>query len=97
MAPELRPKWAEHLRENFDHALPHLFMGEVAEWFVSSDLSEPRRRLCDLLEEALLGGSKEVRELVQVSFIENLPSDPPAWVSACFGPSLAADLRRYLQ
>lgn len=69
-------KWAKHLRENFHQVLPHLFMGELTEWFVSEGLTAARRRVCGILEQGLLGGSAEVQELIQVSFIENLPPNP---------------------
>jgi hypothetical protein len=47
-----------------------------------------------MLEAALAAGDSSVRELIQVSFIENLPPAPPEWISGCFGPALNADLAR---
>ncbi len=98
ISPDLQEIWVAHVTENLGSPLPHLFMGEIAEWFVGTStnetLSADRVELCRLLEAALAEGDSIVRELIQVSFIENLPPAPPAWITACFGPALNADLAR---
>jgi hypothetical protein len=100
LVPPLTPLWAAHLRQNFGSALPDLFMGEVAEWFsehpgASEGTSDDRRTMCRVLDEALKDGSTEVRELVQVSFVENLPAIAGDWFYECFGEALRADFERF--
>ncbi len=98
--PPLVPFWVAHLRENFGSALPHLFMGEIAEWFseppaTALDTNDDRQTLCRVLDKALKDGSTEVRELVQVSFVENLPAVAGDWFYDCFGEALRADFERF--
>lgn len=96
VSPDLREMWAVHVEENLGSPLPHLFMGEVAQWFVGpSTGSADRVALCHVLEAAMASGDSSVRELIQVSFIENLPTDTPPWITTCFGPALNADLARF--
>jgi len=96
----LRDLWDAHLRENDGEPLPHLYLGEVAEWFVQPaktgvPMDNDRRALCAVLEDALRVGASDVRELVQVSFTENLPIDVSAWLLPCFGHALTQDFERY--
>jgi hypothetical protein len=98
--PPLAPLWAAHLRENLGSVLPHLFMGEIAEWFsepagAAPGKNDDRKTLCRVLDEALKDGSTEVRELVQVSFVENLPAVAGDWFYDCFGQALRADFERF--
>jgi hypothetical protein len=51
--------------------------------------------MCRVLDEALKDGSTEVRELVQVSFVENLPVIAGDWFYECFGQTLRADFERF--
>jgi len=100
VVPPLQPLWADHLRENFGSALPHLFMGEIAEWFIVPNagnvrVDDNRRTLCRALDRALLEGSIELREVVQVSFVENLPTTGSRWFSEWFGSALQADFERF--
>jgi hypothetical protein len=96
----LRELWQEHVRENGGEPLPHLYLGEIAAWFVEpaergAALDDDRRVLCALLEDAFRQGDSDVRELVQVSFIENLPLDASEWFCPCFGTGLKEDFKRY--
>jgi hypothetical protein len=96
----LRELWEEHVRENGGEPLPHLYMGEIAAWFAEPAergvaLDDDRRALCALLDDAVRQGDREVRELVQVSFIENLPLDASEWFLPCFGTGLGEDFKRY--
>src|SRR5258707_15207728 len=100
IVPHLGPLWAAHLRENFGSPLPHLFMGEIAQWFaeppeIETAIDDDRRTLCRVLDRALTDGSSEVRELVQVSFVENLPAVAGDWFYDCFGQALRADFERF--
>jgi hypothetical protein len=96
----LRELWEEHVRENGGEPLPHLFMGEVAAWFAEPAergvaLDDDHRALCALLDDAVRKGDSDVRELVQVSFIENLPLDASEWFLPCFGIGLQEDFTRH--
>lgn len=100
IAPALQSMWNEHLRENAGEPLPHLYLGEVAGWFVEPletgrALDASRRALCGLLEDALTRGDDGVRELVRVSFIENLDPAASEWFLPCFGRALTADFLRH--
>jgi hypothetical protein len=56
-------------------------------------LDDDRRALCTLLDKALHEGDGDVRELIQVSFIENLPLNASQWFLPCFGPHSLKTLR----
>jgi hypothetical protein len=98
--PPFRPLLDEHLADNDGEVLPHVFMGDVARWFLqeatTSEASDWTRRLVELLDRALIYGSSDVRELVQASFIENLPTSRPGHPAlARLSPALKADYLRY--
>jgi hypothetical protein len=73
--PELMPLYEEHLRDN-PTLLPHLLMGEITRFAAGIDgpalTRESTRALLDFLEIGLTDGSDEVKNLVGVSFAENL-------------------------
>ena len=96
----LHPLLDEHLDDNFAKLLPHVFMGDVARWFVkegnSHNASPWVARLVELLDRALVAGSADVRELVQVSFVENLPTTSPGSPALTrLTPALKADYARF--
>ena len=98
--PPFGPLLDEHLTDNYGEILPHVFMGDVARWFLqgatTSEASDWTRRLVELLDRALVDGSSDVRELVQASFIENLPTSRPSHPAlARLSPALKADYLRY--
>src|SRR5260370_35319951 len=95
----------EHIEANFGEVLPHVFFGDVTRYVVSLLLATrssaclpPRRELRDILsylEEAYAAGDEELRELISVSFLENLPrpGERGAEVRRMIGPNL----RRHLE
>ena len=98
----LRPALRDHLEDNFGNLLPHVFMGDVARWFLHESRSKERSdeiaALVGLLEQGLRAGPPDVRELIQTSFTENLPTDKaPATRLALqpLGPQLKSDYARY--
>ncbi len=96
----LQPLLREHIDDNFGSLLPHVFMGEVARWYLShADAVQPPsdvRLLIDLLDEALVTGAPDVSELVSVSFVENMPAPPNGrGALAHLGPALKADYQRW--
>jgi len=92
--PLLRPLLQEHL-DDYDGVLPHLFLADVVR-FISSELgSEVRSDVSGALEGLFRGGNEHDRELIAVSFLENLPqeSKPGGSMRNELGPMLSAELR----
>ncbi|MFC9928500.1 hypothetical protein [Streptomyces sp. NPDC127190] len=79
--PQLEGMRAEHL-EFYEEFLSHVFLAEVARWAVGlfghagQGVTEEAVgvRLIDFIETAYVHGNCAVRELIRVSFVENLPS-----------------------
>ncbi len=95
LSPDLA-RLREEFIVGFDEDLsPYVYVGAVAQRFVSELSQVVRSQLCELVEQALIEGSDDVQELVSVAFVENLPLDLPPWVWASFGPKLKADLHRW--
>jgi hypothetical protein len=80
LVPALMPIYDEHLADN-DTLLPHVFMGDVTRFAIlkAHDLGSRNvmAELLDHLEEGLESGAEEVKELIIVSFIENLRGEGP--------------------
>ncbi len=97
--PGLRGSLADHIEENYGEMLPHVFFGDVTRYIIDlagkPEASSELRKILDHLEEAFVCGSRDVIELVSVSFIENLPCEgkAAARVRQWLGPSLAKELR----
>ena len=73
--PELMSIFGEHLNDNDGVILPHVFMAAVEAWAETLLIPNPVR-LSDLLEEldcALGSENAEVVNMIDVSFVENLP------------------------
>ena len=79
LLPQLKSIYNEHLADNDDTLLPHVFMGDVTRFVIAETKKSKRRdilqRLFVHLEEGLKGGPKEVKELIVVSFVENLTGE----------------------
>lgn len=75
LVPELRTVYDAHIKDN-DTLLPHVFMGDVTRFAISQANKATSREALDRLmghmEEGLKNGSEEVKELIVVSFVENL-------------------------
>jgi hypothetical protein len=73
--PDLLEPFGEHLADNDGEVLPHVFMAVVERW-AESLLAERPEELTELLAEldhALDAGQEAVANLIDVSFVENLP------------------------
>ena len=75
--PALRPLLDEHLRDMDQEVLPHLLMGayvkavpELAEHDAESTV-----RVFEMLEEAAGQAQGELRNVLAISFLEDLPSN----------------------
>jgi hypothetical protein len=69
---ELAPLLQEHVSDNYE-ILPHVFMGDVTR-YVLSDGSQ-RQELMRHLNDAFVNGATVVRDLIAVSFVENIESE----------------------
>lgn len=77
-APELSPLLEEHLRDQEDELLPHLFMGDVAAWLYNTSATSPGpvTEVLACLEARFTGGTFDERNLIDVGIIEMLPARP---------------------
>jgi len=102
--PELRPLLDSHMADNGGELLHHAFLGEVALWLAglysraghSHEALLLANRVVTFLEEAFIRGDESVRELIAVSFVENLPStgELGASMRKLLGPALEEVFRR---
>lgn len=89
--PELEPILAEHLAD-FDELLPHVFFGELTRWAEQPSTTHTSlRRLLDRLDTGYADAGVDVRELITVSFLENLAEGSP--LGSVLGPTLWAALQ----
>ncbi|GGP92350.1 hypothetical protein GCM10010249_08050 [Streptomyces roseolilacinus] len=78
--PQLEGLHAEHV-EFYEEFLSHVFLADVVRWAVSlfSEAGQGSTgeaiglRLINFIEDAYVHGDCAVRELIRVSFVENLP------------------------
>lgn len=104
--PGLKPIFDEHVSDNFGEVLPHLFFGDLTRYVVArftevegdphedTQAENELRRLLNDLENAYVDGQEEIRELISVSFLENLPrpGEEASGVRTWLGPELSAQL-----
>ncbi len=95
--PELLDELGEHLADNDGELLPHVFMASVERWAETlvSDRRSDLDRLLTVLADGYDAGHESVQNLVDVSFVENLPypDEPNAEIRGM----LPAALRRLLR
>jgi hypothetical protein len=97
LLPQLKPIYDEHLADN-DTLLPHVFMGDVTRFAVAEAAKPTSRhileRLLGHLELGLENGSEQVKELVVVSFVENLIGETVALkaIKPLMGPKLKKEV-----
>jgi len=95
--PDLMDDLGEHLADNNRELLPHVFMATVEKWAESllAGRTGELAALLDFLADGVAGGFESVQNLIDVSFVENLPypDEPTASIRAM----LPAELRLLLQ
>jgi hypothetical protein len=78
--PEFDPSIEEHISDNFGEVLPHPLFGDLTRFIEeawSEGNTEVVSRCLSWLEHALTTGDARVKNLVAVSFVENVgPWDP---------------------
>ena len=95
--PQLKPLYDEHLADN-DMLLPHVFMGAVTRFVIveveKSASREFLEELMDYFEAGLEHGAEQIKELIVVSFLENLADDTVALerLKPLFGPRLRKEV-----
>lgn len=103
--PEFRSVHDEHLKDNRE-LLDHVLMGDFTRFFISAfrstmDTRGPifeqvslTKRCLDFLEEAMASEDSSVRNLIGVSFLENLHQAGPdfAAIRKSLGPKLREEM-----
>jgi hypothetical protein len=96
--PQLAQSFEEHLASN-RALLPHVFMAEIARFTIAEVSTVPKveelEKLLIKLDQGLEDGSEEIKELIVVSFIENLigESDAIARLTPYLRPTLKAQVQ----
>jgi len=97
---ELAGLLAEHQADHRGEILTHVFMGDVTRWLIRI-ASDSRRRsevreMLEFLDAKFERGDEGVRELISVSFLENLPEvgEPGSDIVKRLGPHLANEMQR---
>jgi hypothetical protein len=99
--PELMDDLGEHLADNNRELLPHVFMASVEKW--AESLLEGRtselEALLNFLADGVAGGLESVQNLIDVSFVENLPypDEPTAAIRAMLPAELRSLLRHGIE
>jgi hypothetical protein len=78
---ELEPQLAEHRRDNRDQILAHVFMGDVKRWFVQAYRDgrvTDASAFAGWLEAEYEAGPPDTRNVIEVSFLYDLPWPPEA-------------------
>lgn len=92
--PALEPLLSEHLDDMDGELLPHLLFYDFTRWAQAQPLdSEDLSRFLAVLEDAYAGQDMDQREVIYVSFLENL--DPSSPVFDLLGQRLAGDARDF--
>jgi hypothetical protein len=95
--PQLLGHLEEHLQDNAGEVIPHVLMGEYERWAESlaHDRHLDLERLFRMLEQAYESGDEDVRNLIEVSFVEQLPypDEANAAIRDFVGPALGSLLQ----
>jgi hypothetical protein len=102
LSPVVTGLFDVHVKDNFGEVLPHVFLGEVTRHVIAlvRDASKHTVRpelktILDTMEDGYVTGSLETRELIEASFLENLPKtkEPGSKVREMVGPNLGIKLK----
>ncbi|WP_298866274.1 hypothetical protein [uncultured Gimesia sp.] len=67
--PELKELLAEHISD-YDELLPNVFLGEITRYVLKD--GKGRCQIVEYLNKSLSSGEPDVKNLIAVSFVENL-------------------------
>lgn len=100
--PELNSVYEEHLSD-YDELLPHVLMADITRFILDlldKDHNQSNEEKISIFlrhfENALKLGDEEVKNIVVVSFLENLEQDSPSYdlLKSRFGKELQNSLRQ---
>ena len=101
--PAIKLIYDEHL-DYFGELLPHVFFGELTRWLLSLFSSVPRSQnvetqlwaVLNYLEQSFIMEGEEIKELIAVSILENLPrpGEQNSGIIELLGPELVAEYAR---
>jgi len=106
LSPALTALLEDHMKDNFDELLPHLFIGDVTRHVIElmedsspEDSLAVRREVKTILaamEAGCATGTPEVQELIAASFLENVPTKEGrcSEISGMLGPKLASQWKK---
>ena len=97
--PELKQRYDEHISAN-DEILPHIFLGDVTRFVIEASgegaigSEDSVCRILNYFEHSMCNSDECVRELISVSFIENLTGhkNVVGQLIPLMGPSLKNEL-----
>ncbi len=100
--PELRYVYDEHIHDN-DELLPHVFLGDVTRYVVQqvrlgeTGSAKPVERILSILDQGMGSSDEQVKELISVSFVENLVEHDEvlASLNGLIGLNLKKEIRNY--
>jgi hypothetical protein len=89
--PDLGPLLDEHLAD-YDELLAHVLFADLTRWVVARATAQPAEvgRVLSRLETACAAGTRELQNLVFVSFVENLDDDVELPLGPCLRSALDA-------
>jgi hypothetical protein len=101
--PELEDTYRHHVLA-YDEVLPHVLMGDVTRFALklaelsASSVADAAKleRLLAVLEHHMALGASDVRELIAVSFLENLEDTEPGYscLASRLGTALSSEMTR---
>jgi len=100
VCPELIPIYNEHI-DDYEELLEHVFMADVTRFaeqlYIVDSNSDCLTRLLAFLDETFDYGNEIIKELISVSFLENLSREYMDFSSirALLGSQLAEELLKY--
>jgi hypothetical protein len=100
--PELHPLFQEHLDDQENDILPHVFMADVERWLERKAINRQPRAgelvegILEFLEDEIRSGGTEVANVIHASFLEHLPrpGQPGSEIREMLGPLSAERLRQ---
>lgn len=98
--PELKLVYDQHI-DDYDELLEHVFMGDVTRFAEQLYVTDPRSecliRLLRFLDKSYAVEDEKLKELISVSFLENLSRDEEFFEGfrGLLGETLSEELSKY--
>ncbi|WP_156886038.1 DUF7674 family protein [Rheinheimera baltica] len=98
--PELSIAYSEHI-DDYDELIEHVFMGDVTrfseELYFENPDSEVLKRLLHFIDRAFAVEDEKLKELISVSFLENLSRDEKSFegIRGLLSAKLVEELSKY--